>query len=170
MHLLSRWQMYVERLSDSRFQCNCCIFHSFAFSRPPLTIPCRNFLSAFALHKSKSESIKAEQRCQIRGLSLAKPRKVCAHFIGGLHFFELANPHKGLQSAYFRPHLTAVVEDLEPGLSHKPTAITITEMHAMISKHVLIFTFNDGENHKKSIKGPKLKTRTFILPSIFYTT
>ena len=65
--------------------------------------------------------------------------------------------------------MTAVVEDLEPGLSHKPTAITITEMHAMISKHVLIFTFDDGENHKKSIKGQKLKTRTLILfcPAFF---
>ena len=54
-------------------------------------------------------------------------------------FFQLANPHKGARSAYFRPHLTAAVvavQDLELGLSHRPTGITST---AMISALVLLF-------------------------------
>lgn len=62
-------------------------------------------------------------------------------------FFQLANPHKGARSAYFRPHLTAAVvavQDLELGLSHRPTGITST---AMISALVLLFI----------LKGPPFK-------------
>ena len=94
----------------------------------------KNVLLACSLYKFKSQSIKAEQRwCQIRGLSLAKPQEGLRPFYQWRPFFELANPPKSARRAYFRPHLTAVVQDLELGLSHKPTAITITEMHAMIS-------------------------------------
>jgi len=53
------------------------------------------------------------------------PTKVCDHFIDDV-LFEPANTHKGARGAYFRPHLTALVQGLELELSHKPTAITFT--------------------------------------------